>query len=153
MPKGNKAFRKGHYTCRTCENDDGYASKLKHDTSFLQNHAEKLRAKHRTKDGCAATMLNNAKRRARAVGLPFTITKSDIVIPEICPVLGIKLQVSSRVVAPGSPTLDRTNNDAGYVPGNVQVISMRANTMKNNATLEEVEKLYFWLKAQQKQKL
>jgi hypothetical protein len=34
--------------------------------------------------------------------------------------------------------LDRIDNNEGYVKGNVAVISFRANTLKNNATAEEL---------------
>jgi hypothetical protein len=38
-----------------------------------------------------------------------------------------------------SPTLDRTIPDLGYVPGNIDIISQRANVIKNDATPEEVQ--------------
>jgi hypothetical protein len=49
--------------------------------------------------------------------------------------------VGAGQVHDGSPTLDRIDNAKGYVKGNVCVISKKANTMKNNATPEEVRKL------------
>ena len=38
-----------------------------------------------------------------------------------------------------SPSLDRIIPSLGYVKGNIRVISFRANTLKNNATLSELE--------------
>ena len=35
--------------------------------------------------------------------------------------------------------IDRIDSSKGYVKGNVRVISKRANTLKNNATIEELE--------------
>jgi hypothetical protein len=46
-----------------------------------------------------------------------------------------------RKAAPNSPTIDRIDPRLGYVPGNVHVVSHRANRIKNNATLEEFEKI------------
>jgi hypothetical protein len=40
-----------------------------------------------------------------------------------------------------SYSLDRIDSNKGYVKGNVWVISRRANVIKNNATLEELELL------------
>ena len=41
-----------------------------------------------------------------------------------------------------SPSLDKVIPSLGYVKGNIWVISYRANTIKNNCTFEEIEKLY-----------
>lgn len=85
------------------------------------------------------TMLQNAQKRARQGGYPCTITVDDIVIPEYCPLLGIKLH-SGRPLA-ASPSLDKIKPELGYVPGNVWVISHRANALKGDASLEELKML------------
>ena len=86
-------------------------------------------------------MLQRAMWRARKGGYACTITVEDILIPEFCPLLGIRLERSSGRHAPGSPSLDKIKPELGYVPGNVRVISHRANTIKHNATLEELRTL------------
>lgn len=83
-------------------------------------------------------LLRNARSRARAQGIPFALNVGDIVIPETCPVLGMKLSSSTSGNAPNSPTLDRRVPAAGYVPGNIWVISYRANRMKSDASPEEL---------------
>jgi len=45
-----------------------------------------------------------------------------------------------------SPSLDRLVGDLGYVPMNVVVISYRANRMKNDSTLAELEQLVKFLR-------
>jgi hypothetical protein len=40
-----------------------------------------------------------------------------------------------------SPSIDRVDSSKGYTKDNIQVISHRANNLKNNATLEELRKL------------
>lgn len=81
-----------------------------------------------------------ARRRAKARGLPFDISKEDIVIPNVCPYLGINLLEhvprgnSRRQVA----SLDRIIPELGYVKGNVEVVSHLANTMKNDASEKEL---------------
>lgn len=86
-----------------------------------------------------------AKTRATKKKLPFDIEVSDIVIPTLCPVLGIELHriKSGRGVGqnPASPSLDRIIPHLGYVKGNVRVISFRANVLKNDASVEELEKI------------
>lgn len=91
-------------------------------------------------------MIQRIKSRAKLGNIPFDLSKEDIVIPDICPVLGIALKVNSGKVGPDSISLDRLIPELGYVKGNVMVISHKANTIKNNATLEELEKLVDWLK-------
>jgi len=90
-------------------------------------------------------MLHCAKSRAKRLGVPFDLALSDIVIPAVCPVLGIPITRGSGKHIPQSPTLDRTVPALGYVKGNITVISYRANMLKNNATAEELQKVVDWI--------
>lgn len=85
------------------------------------------------------TMWKAAKKRAAERGLEFNIEESDIIIPEICPILEVPFQFGTRNNYDYSPSLDRIDNTKGYIKGNIQVISKKANTMKNSATLEELQ--------------
>lgn len=87
-------------------------------------------------------LANHAKRRAVARDLPYSITWRDVVIPKVCPVLGIELAtVGEGVVKPNTPSLDRIVPERGYVKGNIVVVSHRANSIKNNATLAELRRI------------
>jgi hypothetical protein len=86
-----------------------------------------------------AGLLTGAKQRAKAKGLEFNIDKEDVIIPEVCPVLGLRLVQGSGGHHAGSPSLDRIDPSKGYIKGNVRVISYRANLLKSDATLEELE--------------
>lgn len=95
-------------------------------------------------------MVTNARVRAGKKGVPCTITQADVSIPKLCPVLGIPIQVSvTGSPTDDSPSLDRIIPQLGYVPGNVVVISNRANRIKNDATFAEIKRLYEWMKDQQ----
>jgi len=91
-------------------------------------------------------ILNNARRRAKDRGVPFSLTKADIEVPEICPVLGIPLHLGKEHSQPYSPSIDSIIPELGYVPGNVAIMSHKANTIKSNATVEELEAVVAWLK-------
>lgn len=78
-----------------------------------------------------------AKRRAKERGREFSITLDDIVMPTYCPVLHIPLRAGKGKLCHNSPSLDRIDNNLGYIPGNVRIISWRANSLKSNGTLEE----------------
>jgi hypothetical protein len=93
-----------------------------------------------------AELFRHARHRAKRKNIPFDITAEDVIIPETCPVLGIQLQIGEKVVCNNSPTLDRIKPELGYVKGNIQVLSYRANLLKSNATIEELEKVLEHLK-------
>ena len=82
----------------------------------------------------------NVKKRCKKSGMQFTLKHTDIPeIPEVCPVLGIKIKANT-ISAPldSSPSLDRIDTTRGYVIGNIRIISNRANRIKSDATLEEL---------------
>ena len=83
-------------------------------------------------------MFHSAKRRAKEQGIPFTITLDDIIIPEECPLLNIPLFIGNGATCDNSPTLDKLVPSKGYVPGNILVISDKANRIKSNATIGEI---------------
>lgn len=88
-----------------------------------------------------------AKARAKEKNLEFDIEISDIIIPEHCPVYGIKLYKAVGQGRPlaNSPTIDRLDNTKGYIKNNINVISYRANTLKKDASAEEIRKLLDWM--------
>lgn len=67
----------------------------------------------------------------------------DIVIPTHCPILGMPLAFTEGE-SDWSPSLDRIDPTKGYVRSNVQILSWRANQLKRNASLEELEQLGEW---------
>lgn len=81
----------------------------------------------------------SAKFRAKKKKLEFAITEDDFEIPEICPLLEIPMHKNPEQACDNSYSLDRIDSSKGYVPGNVWVISNRANRIKGDATLEELE--------------
>lgn len=82
---------------------------------------------------------SSAKKR----GITFDLIFEKIEIPERCPVLDIPLDGRDR---DHQWSFDKLIPSLGYVEGNVRVISMKANRIKNNATLEELEKIYNYVK-------
>jgi len=92
-------------------------------------------------------LLQGAKKRAKDHNMVFNLEPSDIIIPQICPLLGIPLFRGDRTNNPNSPSIDRINNSLGYEKGNIHIISKKANTIKNNASLEELAKIGEWAKS------
>jgi hypothetical protein len=101
----------------------------------------------------AYTLFLGAKNRAKKIGVPFDITFEDVVIPERCPVLGISLihNAGGRSHKPNSPSIDRLIPGLGYTKNNIWVISMRANAIKSNCSVEELQRLVDTIKAKIRQ--
>jgi hypothetical protein len=86
-------------------------------------------------------LLMHAKNRAIKNNRAFDICVTDIVIPEKCPIFGTTLYRGTRFDNENSPSIDRIKPSEGYVKTNIWVVSRRANTIKSDATLEELKAL------------
>jgi len=92
-------------------------------------------------------MLIGACKRAKKNNIPFNLTEDYLksIYPSdmICPVLGCEMSVGLDENGSNdtSPSLDRIIPEKGYVQGNVVVVSMRVNSIKRDATLQELRKV------------
>jgi len=94
------------------------------------------------------SMMNALKKRAKLKDLEVSVTIDDLftLYIEYCPVFGIRLNWNNRKPQNDSPSLDRIDINKGYIRGNVAIVSMRANRVKDNATIEELEIVLDWMK-------
>ena len=94
-------------------------------------------------------MLKYAKKRAKEYRKEFNLELSDIEIPHECPILHIPLiRIPRGKPTNNSPSLDRINSSLGYIKGNVKVISMRANRLKQDSSVEELQSIINYMKGQ-----
>ena len=66
-----------------------------------------------------------------------------------CPIFGVQLYIGSKkssVPELNVAALDRLDNTKGYIKGNVHFLSARANNIKRDATLKEMEQICKWWK-------
>lgn len=89
------------------------------------------------------------RQRAKKSGIECTIDADYLksIWNDVCPILGIPLIVSKGKQNDNSPSVDRIDPSKGYVPGNVVVISSRANTIKSYGTLEEHRRIVNFLES------
>lgn len=138
LPIGKFTFSKSRQKlaswCKKCTN------KLGHDKGYHKNWRLLNIGKY---------LVKTAKSRAKKRNIEFDITELDFIVPEYCPILGIKLGFSDTGTKGGainSYSLDRINPELGYVKGNIMVISHLANSMKSNATPEQLINFANWVK-------
>jgi len=94
----------------------------------------------------AKLLYKNIKSRCKRTGKEFSIDLEDIIIPEKCPVFGFDLKREDKKTWMCAPSVDRIDSSKGYIKGNVTVVSRRANILKRDATVEELELLLNYYK-------
>ena len=148
-PKGGVRTR-----CRDCHYGDKRDFLKKHPGRYSANSTRNKKRRKREAELAGTVyrswrplrvLYKNAQNRARKYNVPFTITEQDIVIPEFCPILGVRLEHGRGVTTNNSPTLDRIVPALGYVPGNVAVICHKANRVKGNNDGATIMKIALWM--------
>ena len=64
---------------------------------------------------------------------------------DICPVFGVPFELSKKGFHDWSPSIDKIDPIKGYVKGNIQVISVKANCMKRDASPEQLVQFANWI--------
>lgn len=145
-----KTSKDGFYSwCKECKKD--YDVKYRQ-TDKIQNlyHSKEYKIKkakeiiNRNNNDLRLVIYTNTKHRAKKMNIPFNIELEDIVIPKYCPILEIELSLTPYGERKGfqmnSASIDKIDPNLGYIKGNIQIISMKANAMKYSATEDELIK-------------
>ena len=142
---GTLRYVRGEHPCVLCHRERVRTCQKKYPERTKTGQRRKYdRAKKRDP---VVFLLRNARARAREKRLDFTITADDVTLPTSCPLLDIPIFSGKCSPTGNSPTNDRRDNSKGYVPGNVWIISHRANTIKSNAEADELLKIALRLQA------
>lgn len=154
----SKGSKDGHtYNCKSCH--AAYReSKREEAKVYMQNlRAEKRDEINKKKrdswqnQDFRKKLICQVRARSKTRGIEFNLELEDIPYTEICPLLGCKLIPGTKNDYEYTHSLDRIDPNKGYIKGNVWVMSKKANSMKNNATIEELIQfaenvLKFWKK-------
>lgn len=159
-PNGRHAYCK---VCRAAQNEQNADKMREYNQRYYEENkgdlAERMRGyyeenkddllaygknyrKRRAQNEPEKVILVRTRARAKRLGLEFDLELEDVCIPDVCPVLGIPIvcgKTGRKGPRQNSPSIDRLNPAKGYIKGNVRVVSNRANTLKNNASLQELE--------------
>lgn len=136
--KEQKNIWQREYYQKTKEQNKEKKNKISRE--YYYKHKERLteKRKEKYKNKIEYYLWLGARSRAKRKNIPFSITVNDIILPEKCPLLGITLCVNSNSYQNSSYSLDRIDNTKGYTKDNIWVISNRANSLKKDASLEEL---------------
>ena len=108
--------------------------------------------KHSTKRGHLSRILAQRRSEAKRQNVVFDVDLDYFfsIANDVCPILGIALSWGERKgkATDNSPSLDKIIPSLGYVKGTVAWISFKANTIKSNATADEVQAVATWMKKQ-----
>lgn len=151
--------RRGRQVCAPCRRRQANAYKNKHAAAlkikrkaYIAANPTKIRAGKRNwnEANVIKYLITVARCRNARQGNKheFTITAADLTLPATCPILGIPLRKSRQSkLGPkdDSFSLDRIDSTKGYIPGNVAIISWRANRLKNNGTAAEHARIAVWI--------
>ena len=154
-------IRPTHLTCASCKKllpIEQFHNIKKHTAHYGKEYSCKpckcLAQKQWRLKNPHQNVLKDAKRahtHRRSVPKEFNIDVDylkQIDTTDICPILGIPMQwdagSGNLKQHPNTKSLDRIDSSRGYIKGNVQIISWRANQLKRNATREELIQLGKW---------
>lgn len=121
-----------------------WAKEARRDNPHYKELQKKYRKQHKQLHP-EENIWREIKKRARQRKIPFDLEVSDIIIPKLCPILGIELSFGQGKVHNASPSVDRIIPSKGYVKGNCFIISSKANRMKQENTLEDFQKIITYI--------
>ena len=147
----NKAAKDGLQTvCRSCDNIRQQKRRIDNKDQMLQYSRNYQENRRKDFNYRLQMLLNASKQRAETKGREHTITLQDIKnkYPKDgkCPIFGFNLEFNSSGFRDTSPSIDRIDSTKGYTIDNIQIISWKANSIKRNASLEELVLLVNYLK-------
>jgi hypothetical protein len=90
-------------------------------------------------------LVQHAARRAKKKHVPFSLKRGDFEIPTYCPILGMQMKQNRDHGKDDSFSIDEIIPGVGYVKGNVQVVSNKANIMKSNASRDQLLAFADWV--------
>lgn len=100
------------------------------------------RLKYSSKKGYVRSMLSSNKGRRKRLGAMSDEVKKELLenIPNNCPICNVEINYKEPINKAQDwtiPSFDRLDSTLGYISGNVFIICLRCNTIKNFGTAEE----------------
>lgn len=126
-------------------------TRAEYNRTYREKHKERLKLvkaeydKKYNAENKDKKVLNGIKQRAKDNNLEFNLELADINSFSVCPVFGFVLERSKGKPSFNSPSVDRIDPTKGYTKDNIQILSNKANAMKQDATKEELIVFAKWI--------
>lgn len=136
-----------YYLCNPCKKLKKAENNEKRKIAYGVTYTGKIRQARIT-----SALFIFEKCRANSIRRPykFLLNPEDIVIPKVCPILGIPiithLEFKGKGINWNAPSIDRLENDKDYTKDNIVVCSWKANNLKRELTFEQIKAWYLFLK-------
>jgi hypothetical protein len=142
-----------HSWCKVCHSADvaAYNKKVyaENPDEAKRKFREKRRRQRQTPHQWCSHILVPIRNRALEKGVSCTITAQHLrdiwPMDNRCPILKTTFLCGMEKGNPAGPSVDRIVPSLGYVPGNVAIISYRANRIKIDATILELRAVADWM--------
>jgi len=135
--------KKGHHSKRFAHSGNCYECSLKSVRGWYSKNKTDIEWRKQRLFKCL-------KSRSVSKGIPFNLEYSDIIWPSHCPIFNSVLEYDTmNKPKNNSASFDKVIPELGYVKGNVRIISYRANWLKQDSTIEQLEKIIRYMKEHQ----
>ena len=148
-------YKNGRKTCKLCrkKNDQEKIKKI-NNLCAIDESARRLRVRTLLRDCTTRTRRKEKKLISDNIEVLHNhFLEKYPVLPTKCPILNIDLIYSSVNYKDVNPSnrlnrisIDRIDSSKGYIVGNIQIISNRANTIKSDSSFSDVLKLFVFIK-------
>lgn len=131
------SYEEGCQTCGKALNTSRECEKAR--KKYCDSNCQAL-GYRKTPEGWARIKIARLKSSAAKRGLDFDLGYKDLLpLPSICSVIGVPLNYEAGKLVAESPSVNRIDNQKGYVRGNTEIISNKANMMLSNASKDELK--------------
>ena len=138
------------YKCRSCDLEYQKNRRIQNKDQILDYSRNYQKNKRKNFEFRLQMLLNASKQRSKKKSRENNLTLDDIksIYPEdgLCPIFGTKLIFGDAGFREDSPSIDRIDSTKGYTKNNVQIISWKANRIKMNSSVEELELILAYMK-------
>jgi len=129
------------YIEKNCNECNYIVRKKKYEHRKKEYSKTQYNKQYNTIDGRASLLVYRCRQRAKRCGIDCQLDIDNIhekLLKGVCEVTGVILEFSQGDYNPYSPSIDRIDSGKGYVDGNIQVVCMIYNFMKNKFTTKQV---------------